>query len=1065
MVKMSKTSSKLSYQFQFFFFLLLSKFFFTLSENTKQNLLYISKIPTKSSFFVILDKGIFIYDTNLINNTTILEFSKKQRSPKENTDIFFTQEKEYYTWFMNDLLYIYNPRDKKVYYHILNTEPDSEPFNMEINDTNLIIYLIKRNKGTTSIMKRCYFIKDLPDKIIFQKDKEIFVINETLSKNDINCLLNKKNNLFQCLYFNNGGIIEVNINEDSNEIKKNFLGNLLNNKKINKIKSTFDNNNNYLFCALFEDYSSKCFIKINNDKFNEIKCSIKNECQNIEVYYFEENDEFVLACLKKKEIVLSVVKNINKNNEISCSEKTVFISINEKDSFSVIYNNKDKDYQIISGQDFIKPNNIRKLEMSDTIGNDINSNSNNNLDNAFTDSQSDIKDTHYTNPEKSTNSISGVNKDIFDNEFKSSSELITDSNQITKNNNNNKEGNSEFISDSISNPNIKEENPNSSQSIDNKPEDKYPSSEVFSEDNINGNNKLGPNEDEIKSNDNTFHSSLITNPNMKTDKQFDSNENINENDIPQTIIKSTSTSGQQKSTEITFDSSIISEDSPNKEKGINLIDSSEIKTDLSKNSSTKKSTDISSVFTSEINEDETIKSSSQKIIDSTPIEDMKQKPNFKSSDIFSNPSTNENSVITDLKKNNDISTTDYPEKIPNYSSTNNNNFREDSSYLDTTEANFDDKYSFTNKEDLTIKSSDIFEGSKSIPNTNKKETNFITNSNSINNEDKEQIVSDSNIKTTIFSQDDNNSEHSTYINSENKDKEFYDTNKDLTNTNTGLDEKASEGRTSSYLDSTENNFDDKLPSTNAKGSKIKSTDIFEEPESILNSKENGNDFITDSSSNKNKDLIILDSSNQTPELRNKESTFVSNSNINFKDNKNIKGKSSDISTTEANFEEHLPSTKSVIDTDIKSSDIFDNIENSIKNKETITNSFESQTNNESNENKKDINNIEETTNFNKMNTDNIFDSSSNIDKKSKYNSEIIPSSFNNPNNIPTTNTEEKELFKSSIPDIIFDSSQINSKLSPNIKESTDFTIPSSSNIIKESTEKMNDDEFIKSSRF
>ena len=92
MVKMSKTSSKLSYQFQFFFFLLLSKFFFTLSENTKQNLLYISKIPTKSSFFVILDKGIFIYDTNLINNTTILEFSKKQRSPKENTDIFFTQE-------------------------------------------------------------------------------------------------------------------------------------------------------------------------------------------------------------------------------------------------------------------------------------------------------------------------------------------------------------------------------------------------------------------------------------------------------------------------------------------------------------------------------------------------------------------------------------------------------------------------------------------------------------------------------------------------------------------------------------------------------------------------------------------------------------------------------------------------------------------------------------------------------------------------------------------------------------------------------------------------------------
>ena len=272
---------------------------------------------------------------------------------------------------------------------------------MRINGSNLDIMFVKKVPLNTKIILISYFFDEKSGTEYIYQEKELYSLKESLLKDIFNYQIDKLNHLIKCFSYNNNlTIIELNLSEDYKKIKmkktkENIQINNDKDKTINKIKATFSNNNNFI-CLSAEDLSICCFINDdNNMKFDVIPFTNQRKCQDIKVYYFENYDEYCFSCQIQKEVILSVIRKINKTSEIYYREKKFLIQ-NEKDYYTVIYSKSNNDYTIISSSNFTDSKNaLRNLDMfDDPDTDDVESNS-------FDKSDSKIE-THSTFPNEAT---------------------------------------------------------------------------------------------------------------------------------------------------------------------------------------------------------------------------------------------------------------------------------------------------------------------------------------------------------------------------------------------------------------------------------------------------------------------------------------------------------------------------------------------------------------------------------------------------------------------------------------------------------------------------------------
>ena len=206
-----------------FIIMFISNFYFAISVNKKHKLITIKQLPGKEGFITIFEDGIYIYDPDLMNIHKIYEFSESLNLQKEEAEDDFEkfkrQDIEYYTWLTKRFLLIYNKRSKNITSYDSNIENNFETFNMEINGAKLDLFSIKRDSEKTKIIVLSYNLNENLNQMKFIKEKELYIFNETFSKNKLECLMDKYNNLLKCFYYkNNLGIIELYLNEDNNKI-------------------------------------------------------------------------------------------------------------------------------------------------------------------------------------------------------------------------------------------------------------------------------------------------------------------------------------------------------------------------------------------------------------------------------------------------------------------------------------------------------------------------------------------------------------------------------------------------------------------------------------------------------------------------------------------------------------------------------------------------------------------------------------------------------------------------------------------------------------------------------
>ena len=366
------------------------------------------KLPNEN-YFVVKKNGIYIYNSNFSVSKIIYTFSQSETITTYDDSIntiiseLIQNEKVYIICLSKKKIYFYDYENDKIYnspYYLKKLSDNSDYCEKGVN-YNLIPYKFINNNLS--------FFISLINKGIFNHAIIFLYYNINISLNTIN--LNKEITYYDKAYKLLGlGFsdlspynISCQISSDSltestcfycRDHEKNFrsikfnienvpqyddvIDIIENEKKIISMKSSISSDKSKIFaCILLGDYSTQCFFndKTKNDDFNLISYSILQKCKNMETYFFNETNDFVLICKNGNQFQVERLdykkdNNINNNYKISyCYLITLKINYcNSLDKFSLIYNNTINDYNLISDYNFTNEENDCSI---DIIKNDI----------------------------------------------------------------------------------------------------------------------------------------------------------------------------------------------------------------------------------------------------------------------------------------------------------------------------------------------------------------------------------------------------------------------------------------------------------------------------------------------------------------------------------------------------------------------------------------------------------------------------------------------------------------------------------------------------------------------
>ena len=391
----------------------------------------IKKLSSSGDYFIILDNGLFIYNSDFTEKTTIYSFNNNQKisSNEDSTNTIITELKNnddtYIICLAKKYVYLYDDSNKKIYNYYLSKLSEEDysqsgviynlmPYNIQNNIIYFIISFIREKLAAHKIIFLYYnfnYIENtlnLAEKTYTGTDS--FLGTSGISPFFVSCQIyaypsyimqciysSEYRQYFSSIYFN----LNINKAQDANQFvikttKKNF---------ILTIKSSISYDNNIFLSFLGSNSLSYIFINNTDYSFKEISCAPNYNCEDLETYYFSETNEFVLICRKNNEFNLlrfnsklsQALKTNNCNNNII--EKK--LSIKDCDSiniYSIIYNDTINDYNIISDCNFTNNPQTETYKTEDLKNPEIE----NEKDTSNTSNESDKK-TENENSEKIIN--------------------------------------------------------------------------------------------------------------------------------------------------------------------------------------------------------------------------------------------------------------------------------------------------------------------------------------------------------------------------------------------------------------------------------------------------------------------------------------------------------------------------------------------------------------------------------------------------------------------------------------------------------------------------------------
>ena len=314
----------------------------------------IKKLSTNNGiYFVVLDKGLFLYDFNNLNCSLIHLFNEVEYLGS-NDNISLAElnyrSKSYIFCLINEYLFIFNEFTYKVNNYKINEIIPHQGYYYNImpykSENNNISFIITFNNDTNNLYFYFYNF-NLNETII--EPKEIIFNNMNIKNIMIRCQINNNFDFVSCFYYsiindNNYFVAKIFYIKDMNlylERKIEIINSNLN--VINQIKLAMSNNDRYFICIL-NNTIPLCLINENLFIFEKISCQFNTSSDaQYKVFYFKESNEFMfISRTFLNSIILSSL-----NNSIRVCKQKIFSK--QTNDYSIIYNNE---YQLINYTNF-----------------------------------------------------------------------------------------------------------------------------------------------------------------------------------------------------------------------------------------------------------------------------------------------------------------------------------------------------------------------------------------------------------------------------------------------------------------------------------------------------------------------------------------------------------------------------------------------------------------------------------------------------------------------------------------------------------------------------------------
>ena len=329
----------------------------------------ITKISLLEEYFVVLDTGLYIYNSNFSECSVIYNFNDSQKII-DNYDFtleeFKNEQHNFIICLIKKYLYIYDYNIKSIFIYYLK-ELDNNigeyydllPYKFENNFLNFIISFIDLNDNCIKIIYYDFNLQE--DKVYYINIKSLSKINSFFQEfisYYINCQIYfLSNNKIICFFFygdfdNYFLNIIIELDNFSYDGKINTMHSFFFLAYNTKIKSS--SNNKTLVCFNYEDFdqSSYCFLN-ELDKFNLISCETDCCCEEYDTYYFNETNEFIFICKVNNNIKATIFNNSDIEEFRNCHKRNfVLDNYNKANSFSLIYNDSTNDYNLITNSNF-----------------------------------------------------------------------------------------------------------------------------------------------------------------------------------------------------------------------------------------------------------------------------------------------------------------------------------------------------------------------------------------------------------------------------------------------------------------------------------------------------------------------------------------------------------------------------------------------------------------------------------------------------------------------------------------------------------------------------------------
>ena len=320
----------------------------------------IKKLSFDDKYFVVLNKGLFLYNSNLLNCALITRFNSSVY--KKDNDIIITKEliydNIYYMFRMvNKYLFLFNEKNNITNSFLIDEDDiiptnyyDLFPYKVE---NNFLRFILLFNNDTSRFYISSYKIS-LETLKMEKINTKYFTLNNIINKL-VKCLFNEHKSDIYCFYaaqINNINYLQSIrvMSLDKDHVSTNSISNITSTDKvINDIKVVLSSSDKF-FIGIFIDGNLHYFINYYFSKILEkIGCNDGGKSSmDYKLNYFEETKEFVVT--GRINPVMTIINSYD--NSAKACYKEMFPVQTQSYDFNIIYNKTINNYNLINHENF-----------------------------------------------------------------------------------------------------------------------------------------------------------------------------------------------------------------------------------------------------------------------------------------------------------------------------------------------------------------------------------------------------------------------------------------------------------------------------------------------------------------------------------------------------------------------------------------------------------------------------------------------------------------------------------------------------------------------------------------